>query len=82
MTRTIARRLATVGGALGIALLTCAGTAVADSAVPAKAEAQAVVSRFYGPHLIVLDEWNRSIHRTGVAGGLALDLRKLLHVLV
>jgi hypothetical protein len=36
MTRTLARRLATVGGALGIAVLACAGTAsvaAADSSV-------------------------------------------------
>ena len=31
MTRTLARRLATVGGALGIAVLACAGTASADA---------------------------------------------------
>jgi hypothetical protein len=31
MTRTFARRLATVGGALGIAVLACAGTASADA---------------------------------------------------
>lgn len=31
MTRTLARRLATVGGALGIAVLACAGTAAADA---------------------------------------------------
>ena len=41
MTRTLARRLATTGGALGIAVLACAGTASAATAhtpaVPAKA---------------------------------------------
>jgi hypothetical protein len=41
MTRTLARRLATAGGALGIAVLACAGTASAATvpapAVPAKA---------------------------------------------
>jgi hypothetical protein len=41
MTRTLARRLATAGGALGIAVLACAGTASAATvhapAVPATA---------------------------------------------
>lgn len=41
MTRTLARRLATTGGALGIAVLACAGTASAATvhapAVPATA---------------------------------------------
>ena len=35
MTRTLARRLATAGGALGIAVLACAGTASAATAAPA-----------------------------------------------
>jgi hypothetical protein len=83
MTRTIARRLATVGGALGLTVLICVGTATADSAaVSADGGTQAVAAHAFAPHLIVLDEWDRAAHRNGVAGDLALDLGKVLRILV
>jgi hypothetical protein len=44
MTRTLARRLATVGGALGIAVLACAGTASADASDPHAASGNNVLA--------------------------------------
>ena len=48
MTRTLARRLATAGGALGIAVLACAGTASAATAPAPAAPAKASVGLNYG----------------------------------
>jgi hypothetical protein len=76
MTRTLARRLATAGGALGIAVLACAGTASAAT-VPAPAvPAKASVGVSYGtpaplppcpPH-----------HHIGLVGDLLIDVGHIL----
>ena len=47
MTRTLARRLATAGGALGIAVLACAGTASAATAPAPAAPAKTSVGLNY-----------------------------------
>jgi hypothetical protein len=48
MSRTIARRIATIGGALGVAVLACAGTASAATCDSAHASAHSVI--VYGGH--------------------------------
>ena len=72
MTRTLARRLATAGGALCIAVLACAGTASAATgpapAVPAKANAGIDVSVHAG---------NCPPHR-GLLGDLLVDVGHIL----
>ena len=61
MTRTLARRLATVGGALGIAVLACAGTASADASDPHAASGDVLVTNIGNSALVAGlprgDEW-------------------------
>jgi hypothetical protein len=61
MTRTLARRLATVGGALGIAVLACAGTASADASDPHAASHDVLATNVGNPALVAGlprgDEW-------------------------
>jgi hypothetical protein len=77
MTRTLARRLATAGGALGIAVLACAGTASAATvptpAAPVKASA---ALQFDGPAVVCPP------HHVGLLGDLLIDVGHILAVVL
>ena len=77
MTRTLARRLATAGGALGIAVLACAGTASAATvhapAVPATATVSVVA--VHGDH--AGDDACPPPHR-GLLGDVIVDVFHIL----
>jgi hypothetical protein len=66
MTRTLVRRLATAGGALGIALAVAAGPAAASSAPPAPSKVTAVVHAD--------DDQNKDCPHRGLLGDVIVDV--------
>jgi hypothetical protein len=74
MTRTLARRLATTGGALGIAVLACAGTASAATVPAPAAPVQASAALHFGDVPVV----TCPPHHYGLVGDVLVDLGHIL----
>jgi len=78
MTRTLARRLATAGGALGIAVLACAGTASAATVPAPVAPVQASAAL----HFDGSGDTPPPCHHYGLLGDLLVDVGHILAALL